>query len=37
MGQVLVRHLDDRVIERLKTKAEHLSKNCGTFSPMPHR
>ena len=39
MGQVLVRNLDDRVIESLKTKAElqgrSLEKSCVTFSPVP--
>jgi plasmid stability protein len=34
MGQVLVRNLDDRVIESLKTKAElkgRSSKSCVRF------
>ena len=35
MGQVLVRNLDDRVIESLKTKAElkvaRSSKSCVKF------
>jgi plasmid stability protein len=41
MGQVLVRNLDDSVIESLKTKAElkvgPSSKSCATFSRTPHR
>jgi plasmid stability protein len=42
MGQVLIRNLDDRVIERLKTKAELKGRSLEqelrvTFSPTLHR